>query len=316
MSQLLNSLYVLGLTGTMLFSAGSIVAQKPLKENIVLTTQSITNDEQKLVDKVLTEYPSPYVSKVIYDHDKSQFIEYQLKGLKKCFETEEFWKELYLNGTIKPINNQSPDDFLKDMQTNNSLRKSLEQAVLEDHKLYFKDMLCHKGAVTPYTNKYAVGELSPIFIFSDIFEQDTRTTKHGTITFSHEDLIKEAYIHECFHAEHNANRIPIGKDFKISKNTYDAIKMPVISYLGELITYLSTYEFFKEKKNEPYAEFLAAEKLIYHIILHTPEINQFIKSNNFSDEEANLIKQQNKFCLKHKQKILREYNRLCKKLSK
>jgi hypothetical protein len=138
-------------------------------------------------------------------------------------------------------------------------------------------------------------------------------TGFGEIIIPVETMLKETYVHELFHAEHNANGIPLAGGRRLTQAVCAKTRIMVIHFLGELVAYNSTHEYFKETGN-PLAELISLHGMMQYVDKVMPVINQQVEQDPFSPEEVKLITKQYELAKTLEAEWVDSYERIMKQL--
>ena len=225
---------------------------------------------QVLVDKVAADFDSPYLLRIVYDGDYSEFLKEESSHIRENFRHEEFWRAEYSHIMPEEVVKKVPfEEFSRQVLQDKDARATLEELIYENDIKRVKKALEEAAAITIWNA--GLKDKSEIFVSGGAFEGLMWFTEYGKVSYGTEDVIKEVVRHELYHAEQNAKGLPTMDGRRITPDERMRMDPTLNDLLDELCAHIRTFEYFREK-GEDAPELASIQRLLAYFDMVAPEI--------------------------------------------
>ncbi len=218
-----------------LLKLGGLTAASLLISTSEDSIRALINQRQHYLDELVKKEPSPYVGKVIYDHD-------------------DYLLNKFYNSTLQRIEGPKLSEFLDAMRNHPSFQNHKTSEIIDEIGKEQEVIKSQSDAVTilhPFD--YDQGKKSDIVFFPRAFHKTLVVeTEKGDVKIPIEERLKGLLRHEYSHAKQNYQGITLGKELSIDSSNFHKIHPFVRSFVRETETYLEMFRYSKQfGKNHP-----------------------------------------------------------------
>ncbi|MBW2998841.1 hypothetical protein KY321_04850 [Candidatus Woesearchaeota archaeon] len=339
----MKGIFKTGLAATVLGLMVATNTSQELKAQEVSDTKtqiskqdSKTQERKTLIDKISKEFPSPYVGKVIYETNYDNYVNYRMKQVREDLKYESRWKATFKGSYgLRKSCNFSLENFLGRLAKDEDYKEFLTKMDIKAHKFMFLQEEQDVMAVTPFTDQFDKKakkdiEKSRIYFFPKFFKEDMKTQEYSSVKIPLESRLRVTYIHETQHARQNIDGFDLGEKDTLGK--YDFVDMirEVKMHVMEAEAHYKTYMFVNKNLKDPYAKFLALDKLLRFYkgekatdtvwVFSGKRYAEIVKAHHetykgYSKTEVNTVTKLAKRFLSQKEELTKQYHELGKKLS-
>ena len=182
--------------------------------------REIALERQQHIDRFVQENPSPYISQVVYDSDKSLVI-----SLIESFvarQQKEQAAKLSQNGLKHKVSGRYGNS---------------NRFIRETHPI---------ASTLQYFNDFARGLKSDIFIFPEAYKKESKFMGSEVPKISQDGKLRLVLCHEYSHTEDNYRGMDLGNGLIIDRLNWDVIHPSVANFIGETRAYLNQLEFSRQ----------------------------------------------------------------------
>ena len=250
---------------------------------------------QQYIDQLVEREPSPYVEKVIYDHDKSlakKAAALEIDELKNA----EFWGVILLryidelaniDSTLANLGGEGKKAFIEGLLGSPEFDNIIQTS---------SKMLIDSIEITPIITLHPLLEIgnntkSKVYLFDGMFND----YKIKDTTFNpSEELIRTAINHEYAHAEDNYLGIEL-EDLIIGNSNYWKIHPKVFQFLRETRAHAKSIKFAEQfgMESQPYLfAIMALEIYLSSSGILEPQPFNILPVENFAEFDRKIVQYQ------------------------